>query len=226
MFVGHYAAALAAKAAEPRTPLWTYVAAAQLVDIGWSGLIMTGAERVSFDPSLPGSALVLEHMPWTHSLPGALAWAVGAALLAGWALKLPRRAAVFVGLVVFSHWLLDLVVHRPDLALWFGGPKVGFGLWNAPVAEQAVEMGLLAVAGAVWAAQRVRAGLSAWPAAAFLTFLVVLQIVAMVLPPAGGVVAMGANALAAYLVTTAIAALVERRPRSAAARLRDEPAGA
>jgi hypothetical protein len=226
MFVGHYAAALAAKAAEPRAPLWSYVTAAQLVDIGWSGLIMIGAERVGFDPSLPGSALVLEHMPWTHSLPGALAWAVAAALLAGWALKLPRRAAVFVGLVVFSHWLLDLVVHRPDLALWFGGPKVGFGLWNAPVVEQAVEMGLLAVAGAAWAAQRARAGLSSWPAVAFLTFLVVLQIVAMVLPPSGGAVTMGANALAAYLATTAIAALVERRPGSAAARLRDEPAGA
>ncbi|MDB5451869.1 MAG: hypothetical protein JWO33_447, partial [Caulobacteraceae bacterium] len=28
MFVGHYAAALAAKAAEPRAPLWTYVIAA------------------------------------------------------------------------------------------------------------------------------------------------------------------------------------------------------
>jgi len=226
MFVGHYAAALAAKAAEPRAPLWSYVAAAQLVDIGWSGLIMTGAERVSFDPHLPGSALVLEHMPWTHSLPGALAWAVGAALLARWALKLPWRAAVSVGAVVFSHWLLDLVVHRPDLALWFGGPKVGLGLWNIPVAEQAVEIGLLAIAGAAWTAERVRAGQPAWPAAAFLTFLVTLQIVAMLLPPAGGTVAMGANALAAYLLTTAIAALVERRARSAAAALRDEPAGA
>jgi hypothetical protein len=226
MFVGHYAAALAAKAAEPRAPLWTYAAGAQLIDIGWSMLIMTGAERVGFDHSLPGSALVLEHMPWTHSLPGAAAWAVAAALLAGWALKLPRRAAVFVGLVVFSHWLLDLLVHRPDLALWFGGPKVGLGLWNAPVVEQAVEMGLLALAGVAWAAQRARAGLSTWPAAAFLAFLVALQITAMLLPPAGGAVAMGANALAAYLVTTAVAALVERRGRSAAARLRDEPAGA
>lgn len=221
MFVGHYAAALAAKAGEPRAPLWAYVAAAQLVDIGWSGLIMTGAERVGFDPGLPGSALVLEHMPWTHSLPGAIAWSVGAGLLALWALKLPRQAAAILGAVVFSHWLLDLLVHRPDLALWFGGPKVGFGLWNIPVAEQAVEIGLLALAGAAWTAQRVRAGQSAWPAIAFLGYLVVLQIVAMLLPPAGSAVAMGANALAAYLVTVAVAALVERRTGSAATRLRD-----
>jgi len=215
MFVGHYSAALAAKAAEPRAPLWTYVAAAQLLDIGWSVLIIAGVERVSFDQHLPGSALVLEYMPWTHSLPAAVVWSVAAAFVAGRILKLPRRAAVVVGLVVFSHWVLDLLVHRPDLALWFGGPRLGLGLWNEPVAEEAIEIGLLAVAGAAWTAQRVRAGESTWPAAAFLAFLVVLQIMGLVLPPPGGPVPMGLNALAAYLVTAAVAALVERKPRTA-----------
>jgi len=226
MFVGHYAAALAAKAAEPRAPLWTYVAGAQLVDIGWSVLIMTGGERVRIDPNLQGSSLVLYHMPWTHSLPGALTWSVAAALLAGWALKLPRRAAVFVGLAVFSHWLADLLVHRPDLELWFGGPKAGLGLWNAPVIEQAVEMGLLAVAGAAWAAQRAHAGLKLWPAAAFLTFLSVLQIVAMLAPPGGSTVQIGAYALFAYLLVTAVAWAIDRGRTSPAAGLRDSPAGA
>jgi hypothetical protein len=187
---------------------------------------MTGVERARSDPSLPGSSLVLYHMPWTHSLPGAAVWSVAAALLAGWALKLPRRAAVFVGLVVFSHWLLDLLVHRPDLELWFGGPKVGLGLWNAPVVEQAVEMGLLAVAGAAWAAQRAQAGLRLWPAAAFLTFLVALQIVAMLTPMGGSAVAMGASALAVYLLTTAIAVPVDRGGTSAAAGLRRSPSRA
>lgn len=219
MFAGHYAAALAAKAAEPRGPLWAYVAGCQLVDIGWSALIMTGAEKVSFDPHLPGSSLVLYHMPWTHSLPGALAWSVGAALLGALALKLPRRAAIVLGLVVFSHWLADLLVHRPDLELWFGGPKLGLGLWNAPVIEQAVEIGLLAVTGAFWAGQRVREGRRAWPAAAFLTFLVVLQIVGLLSPPSGSVVQMGGMALAAYLVATAVAWLADRGPGSAAAGL-------
>ena len=115
MFVGHYAAALAAKGAEPRAPLWTYVVGCQLVDVAWSGLIMTGAERVSFDPKLPGSALVLEHMPYTHSLPAAIAWSLAAALLVRWALKLPWPATAMVGATVFSHWLGDLLVHRPDL---------------------------------------------------------------------------------------------------------------
>jgi membrane-bound metal-dependent hydrolase YbcI (DUF457 family) len=226
MFVGHYAAALAAKAAEPRAPLWTYVIAAQLVDIGWAGLIMTGAEKMSIDASLPGSALVLYHMPWTHSLPAALVWSLGAALLVRLALKLPTRAAVFVGLVVFSHWLLDLLVHRPDLALWFDGPKLGFGLWNYPVPEQAVEIGLLAVAGVFWAAQRVRAGRPAWPAALFLAILVAVQITAMVMPAAGGAVQMGLMALVVYLIVGAMAWAVERSPVDVGERLRAQPSRA
>jgi membrane-bound metal-dependent hydrolase YbcI (DUF457 family) len=149
-------------------------------------------------------------MPWTHSLPGALAWSLAAALVVRLAMKLPVRAAVFVGLAVFSHWLLDLAVHRPDLELWFGGAKVGFGLWNYPVAEEALEIGLLAVAGAFWAGWRVRDGRKVWPAGLFLTLLVALQIYAM--GAEGGVdpVKMGATALAAYLAVGLLAWLVER----------------
>jgi membrane-bound metal-dependent hydrolase YbcI (DUF457 family) len=216
MFVGHYSAALAAKAAEPRAPLWTYVIGCQLLDVGWSVLVMTGTERLSFDPSLPGSSLVLEHMPWTHSLPGAAIWSLAAAIAVWFGLKLPWRACVFVGLVVFSHWLADLLVHRPDLELWFGGTKVGLALWNFPVPEQAVEIGLLAVAGAFWAGWRVRAGRRVWPAALFLALLVAVQIVAMLMPPGGDAMQMGIMALAVYLAIGVVAWLVERGPGYAA----------
>lgn len=223
MFVGHYSAALAAKAVEPRAPLWTYVIGCQLLDVGWSTLIMTGAEKMRVDPSLPGSSLVLYHMPWTHSLPAAVAWSLAAALAVRLALKLPWRAAVFVGLTVFSHWILDLLVHRPDLELWFGDGKVGFGLWNSPVIEQAVEIGLLAVAGALWTGQRVREGRRVWPAALFLTLLVAVQIVAMLTPPGGSATQMGIMALAVYLALGAVAWLVDRRPVDAAERLPGTP---
>jgi len=179
MFVGHYSAALAAKAAEPRAPLWTYVIGCQLLDVAWSGLVMAGVEKLRIDPSLPGSSLDLYQMPWTHSLPGALAWSAAAAIVVRLVMKLPVRAAVFVGLAVFSHWILDLAVHRPDLELWFGGTKVGLGLWNYPVPEEALEIGLLAVAGVSWAGWRVRDGRKVWPAGVFLTVLVALQIYAM-----------------------------------------------
>lgn len=215
MFVGHYAAALAAKAAEPRAPLWTYVGAAQLVDIAWSGLVMAGVERMHMDESLPGSPLVLEHMPWTHSLPAAVLWSLAGALVVGIALKLPRAAAVMVGLVVFSHWLGDLLVHRPDLELWFGGDKVGFALWNYPVPEEALEMGLIALGAGAWGWRRGRQGQSLIPVLWFTTFLVALQILALVLPGSGDAAGFGRTALIAYLVTTGLAWLADRGPATA-----------
>lgn len=220
MFVGHYAAAMAAKAIEPKAPMWTLAAASQLIDIGWSTFIITGVEYASVDPALPGSTLVLEHMPWTHSLPAVFAWSIGAALLVMLLLRLPLWASAVVGLTVFSHWLLDLLVHRPDLELWPGGERVGFGLWNYPVPEQAVEMGLLAICGAVWVASRKSLGRLAWPAIGFIGFLVALQIVAMVSPQPAGPLGpeSGAMILAIYLVVVALAALTDRRGKTQGAK--------
>lgn len=214
MFAGHYAAALAAKAAEPKAPMWTLVAAAQLVDIGWAALIMAGVEYGSVDPSLPGSAFVLEHMPWTHSLPAAIAWALAAALLSKTLLRLSTSAAIAIGAVVLSHWLLDLIVHRPDLELYPAGPKLGFALWNMPVPEQAVEIGLLAVAGMFWAAQRARAGLAAWPAAAFVALLVAVQIIAMLLPQeaSDSIAGAGPSALVVFIALALVAIFLDGRP--------------
>lgn len=219
MFVGHYAVALAAKAASPKTPLWTLAGACQLMDIGWSSFIMTGVEHASADPALPGSTLVLYDMPWTHSLPGAAAWSVGAAVLCLALLRLPIWSSLLVGLTVFSHWVLDLVVHRPDLLLYPGGPKVGFGLWNYPVPEQALEIGLIAITGAMWAASRKAQGRTAWPAVAFIAFLVTLQIVAMLMPPQAGQLGFnnGLLILVVYLVVVGAAVLADLRGRSASA---------
>lgn len=218
MFVGHYAAAMAAKAIEPKAPMWTLAAAAQLIDIGWSAFIIAGVEHARVDPSLPGSTLVLYDMPWTHSLPAVLVWSVGATLLVKLLLRLPMWASAVVGLTVFSHWLLDFLVHRPDLQLWPGGESVGLGLWNYPVPEQALEIGLLAVCGAAWVASRKTLGRLAWPAIAFTAFLVALQIVAMLSPqPAGELpAASGVIILALYLVVAAIAGLTDLRGKRAA----------
>jgi hypothetical protein len=221
MFVGHYSAALAAKAAEPRAPLWTYVIGCQLLDFAWAGFVMAGVEKVRVDPGLPGSSLDLYHMPWTHSLPGALVWSVAGALVVRFVMRLPARAAAFVGLVVLSHWVLDLLVHRPDLELWLGGPKVGFALWNQPVLEQAIEIGLLAVAAVFWTGWRVRVGRRAWPAAAFIAFLVTLQIVGMGGPSGANPLIMGAMTLFAYLLAAAGAWLAERGPPDAKLNLGD-----
>lgn len=213
MFVGHYSAALAAKAVEPRGPLWLYVGAAQLVDIAWGALVMAGVEKVRVDPSLPGSTLDLHHMPWTHSLPAAGVWSLAAIVLSIQVLKLPFKAAFIVGLVVFSHWGLDFLVHRPDLLLWPGDEKVGLGWWNYPVPEQALEIGLLALAGMAWAWDRGLQRLKLMPALLFVGFLVALQVAAMFAPPEGNAFQIGLSALVVYLVVMALAWPFDRKKR-------------
>jgi hypothetical protein len=219
MFVGHYAAAFAAKAIEPKAPMWTLAAACQLIDIGWSSFVMLGVEHANVDPALPGSTFVLIDMPWTHSLPAALAWSVGAALLVRLLLRLSNGASAIVGLTVFSHWLLDLLVHRPDLQLYPGGAKVGLGLWNAPVIEEITEIGLIAVFGAAWVASRKTLGRKAWPAIALIGFLCVLQAVPLLMPAiAGPVTFQGAlNAFIVYIVVIVLAGLTDLGAKRAAA---------
>lgn len=210
MFVGHYAAALVAKAVQPRAPLWSYVIAAQAIDIGWGVLLMTGVEKARIDPNLPGSTLDLYHMPYTHSLPAVVLWSLAGAAMAR-AFRLPWGAAIALGLTVFSHWILDLLVHRPDLELWFGGAKVGFGLWNYPVPEQAAEIGLLGLGAAAWAWTRGKTGQSLWPVLAFMTILVAVQVVSMLMPAGGDATGLGMSALAVYLAMAAIAWGLDRK---------------
>ena len=198
------------KAAEPKAPLWIFIAASQFMDWGWSCLVLSGVEHFRMDPALPGSPLDLYDMPWTHSVPGALGLSVLGAAIARFGFKLENRVAALVGAVVFSHWMLDLLVHRPDLALYPGGPKVGLGLWNHPVPEMIVEMGLVAVAGALWAAQRVSSGQKAGAAAWFLAGLAAIQYISVSMPGGGTPASMAASALAVYLVVTGWAFAIDR----------------
>jgi membrane-bound metal-dependent hydrolase YbcI (DUF457 family) len=145
MFIGHYGPSFAGKVAKPAIPLWVLFLSVQLVDIAWSILVLLGIEKLRIVPGFTATnPLDLYYMPFTHSLPGAALWSVGAALIyraiwraQGW------PASAIVGAAVFSHWILDLVVHRPDLALFDDSYKVGLGLWNYPVIAFALEIALL-----------------------------------------------------------------------------------
>jgi membrane-bound metal-dependent hydrolase YbcI (DUF457 family) len=89
------------------------------------------------------------HTYYTHSLAGALLSALLAGLLARrfWG----QRAGVVIGAIVFSHWVLDLIVHHGDLPVLPGNagnvPLLGFGLWRSPTASVVVKL-LLTVVGA------------------------------------------------------------------------------
>ena len=132
MFIGHVGAAFAAKRFAPKTSLGTLVFATVFLDLIWPIFLLVGLEHVRI---APGNTRVTPFdfydYPISHSLFGAVGWsiAIGFGYLAA---RHYRRGAWIVGLGVFSHWILDWVVHRPDLPLWPGGSgRYGLGLWNS-----------------------------------------------------------------------------------------------
>ena len=130
MFLGHFAAGLAAKKAAPAVSLGVLFLSAQFLDLLWPTLLLTGTEHVEItnDPSAPIPLNFVDY-PLTHSLLMAMAWS---ALAGGlyWLARKDRTAALIVGLCVLSHWMLDLLVHVPDLPLYPGGTqRLGLGLW-------------------------------------------------------------------------------------------------
>lgn len=145
MFIGHYSTALVAKACAPKVPFWVFILAVQLVDIAWAFLVMSGIEGVRFDTSLPSNPLDLYYIPYSHSLLATILWSGGTYLLlrqfaARW---FSHFEAMVIALVVASHWILDILVHRPDLLIW-SDLKIGFGLWNYPVISMSLELGVVA----------------------------------------------------------------------------------
>ena len=123
MFVGHYSAAFLAKRVAPSVPLPVFFVTCQLIDLFWGGFVLLGVEKMRVIPDFTRSnGLDLYFMPYTHSLSSALLWSVGTAALFWLCMpKLAQRArcAVAIGLTVLAHWMLDLLVHIPDLPLWF-----------------------------------------------------------------------------------------------------------
>jgi hypothetical protein len=145
MFIGHYGPSFAAKRCELSVPLWILFIAVQLLDVFWGIFVILGIEMVRIIPGFTKTnALDLYYMPYTHSLPGALAWALFAGV-AYVAIRRSWRGGLLVGVAVFSDWPLDLLVHRPDLPLYDNAAKVGLGLWDYPAVTLIVESALVLV---------------------------------------------------------------------------------
>jgi len=144
MFVGHLAVALGATRLRPRLPLAALAAAAFGLDLLWPVFLLLGLETVRIDPGNTAfTPLDFVSYPWSHSLVMSVVWGGLAGLVA--VRRMGARAGVIIAAAVVSHWVLDVVTHRPDLPVWPDGPKVGLGLWNSVPATFIVEGALFAV---------------------------------------------------------------------------------
>ena len=132
MFIGHFGAAFAAKKITKKPSLGTLFMAAQFVDLLWPLFLLLGIESVKIEPGNTAvTPLNFINYPFTHSLLGVVVWGVLFGFIY-FLIKKDKKTSVVLGLLVLSHWVLDLLVHRPDLPVIPGVDlKVGLGLWNS-----------------------------------------------------------------------------------------------
>lgn len=185
MFVGHFAVAMAAKKAVPETSLGTLILSAQFLDLLWPLFLLIGAEHVGIDPgNTPFTPLDFYDYPLSHSLLTTVGWAV---VVGGihFLFRRDARTAVVLYCVVLSHWVLDLLTHRPDLPLVPSfDVQVGFGLWHSVLWTILVEFAMFASGIALFLRGRAVQGRSAGaPFWILVGFLVLVWTANIVGPP-------------------------------------------
>lgn len=148
MYAGHFAAGLVLKAREPKAPTWGILVGVGLLDLLFGPFVLAGWEQASLTPGVsPGFSL--DQIDWSHSLLMSVVWS---GLYAAAFLRSGRRIAGIMGLAAFSHFLLDLPMHPPDMALWPGSDvHLGLGLWRVlPQGWWFIELAVIGVAGAYY----------------------------------------------------------------------------
>jgi hypothetical protein len=145
MFLGHIAVGFAGKRFAPRASLATLIFAPMFLDLLWPIFLLLGWERVRVEPGNTAvTPLAFESYPWSHSLHMTLFWA-GLVGIVFRTLTRDTRGAIWVGIAVASHWVMDWITHRPDLPLWPSGPMVGLGLWNSVAGTVVLELVLFII---------------------------------------------------------------------------------
>ncbi|MBI3678269.1 MAG: hypothetical protein HY243_16795 [Proteobacteria bacterium] len=211
MFIGHYGPAFGAKAALRTIPLWVLFIAVQWLDVCWSILVLLGVEKVRITPGFTqGSPLDLYFMPYTHGLIGALILsAVYGAIVALFMQERKAYAFLIAAAAVFSHWILDFVVHVQDLPLWDNSMKVGLGLWRWVWISLPLE--LLTLFAGAWLYVKfvpARRGGNIW-LWGFVVAMAAVEFYGKFGPPPTSPSAEAETALTAYLVLAALAAFVD-----------------
>ncbi|RDU37863.1 permease [Neobacillus piezotolerans] len=150
MFAGHFGVAAVVKSKTPELPIWSLLVSTQLLDIAFIPFNLAGKE--SIEPIGDGGyAQMMIYAFYTHSFIGAMLLSILAGFLAVefWG----KKSGVIIGTVAFSHWVLDLIVHRPDLPILPGNagglPLLGLGLWDSVFISILIEL-LLITAGSFY----------------------------------------------------------------------------
>jgi hypothetical protein len=218
MFAGHIGAALAIGRSARRVNIGVFMLAALLLDVILWLFVLLGWESVVIPLTFAATHQAEFVFPFSHGLVGSMAWSVlaGLAVFAACSrLGASRlRVAALLAAAVFSHWLLDALVHAPELPIaGAGSARVGLGLWhNMPLAlavEALILLGGLVLFLAGAALSRAR---KVWFAALCLLVLAFTVAGMTVAPPPPSA---GAMALSSLITITAICALAYwlARPR-------------
>lgn len=213
MFVGHYGPSFAIKSTQHPIRLWLLFIAVQFLDVVWSVLVFLGIEKVRIVPGITASnPFDLYYMPYTHSLVAALAWSVAGVVLVKVLLgERSWSAGIWVSVAVFSHWVLDLLVHRPDLPLYDDAAKVGLGLWNYPVIALSLEA-ILLFGGMIMYLRRTKplSSVGRFGPPIFGVLMLAIQSYIFFGPPPASPVAAALTALVSYIVFAAAAHWLDR----------------
>lgn len=119
MFIGHYGPSFVVKSWKKSIPLWVLFLIVQGVDVLWAIFVLLGIEKARIVPGITATnPLDLYYVPYTHSLVGSILWSIAAIIVYRSSKATSWSVAGIVGVSVFSHWIFDLLVHRPDLPLY------------------------------------------------------------------------------------------------------------
>jgi hypothetical protein len=203
MFLGHFGVGFGAKRAAPGVSLGTLFAACQLADLLWPTLVLFGIERFEIRPGITAvTPLDFVSYPYSHSLIALSAWGI----LFGTLYALINRSRVATAttlvVVVVSHWVLDVLVHRPDMPVTLSEtPRLGFGLWNSVPGTLIAELSIFTAGVVLYARQtRARDRIGSVAFGSLVGFLLVVFLVNVFGPPPPSVGAVAWSAEAMWLL--------------------------
>jgi membrane-bound metal-dependent hydrolase YbcI (DUF457 family) len=202
MFIGHFALGFAAKKINRKPSLGTYFLAAQFIDLLWPFFLVTGVERVEIEVGNTAfTPLNFISYPYSHSLLAVIIWSLLFALVY-YFIKKDRKAAVVLAVIVFSHWILDLLTHRPDLPLTpWNEVKYGLGLWENKMATLLLEVSLFAIGSYIYftvtEAKNATGKYALW---AFILFMLIIYFLNAFGPPPESAKAIGIVAFSQWIL--------------------------